>query len=128
MIPCSFLLLSRFIHVLPNFLHFYESSSTVFSLFLIPLLSFCPESIEKLYVEDQASLPTPLTLRVSTSAKCLSFSLFLCVAVELTEWGEGAGEEAGAKSYDGEKAWSSINHSILSAFTPPPFSPSSAAL
>jgi hypothetical protein len=30
--------------------------------------------------------------------------------------GEGKGKGGGAKSYDGEKAWSSINHSILSAW------------
>ncbi len=29
--------------------------------------------------------------------------------------GEGGGDGGGAKSYDGEKAWPSINHSILSA-------------
>ncbi len=36
--------------------------------------------------------------------------------VELTdgEWYGGGGE--GAKSYDGEKAWSSRNHSILTAY------------
>jgi hypothetical protein len=28
--------------------------------------------------------------------------------------GEGGGDRRGAKSYDGEKAWSSINHSVLS--------------
>jgi hypothetical protein len=45
------------------------------------------------------------------------------------EGGEGGG---GAKSYDGEKAWSSLNHSVLSGFVPlgfafflsqPPLSP-----
>jgi hypothetical protein len=30
-------------------------------------------------------------------------------------WGEG---EGGAKSYDGKKTWSSINHSILSFLAP----------
>jgi hypothetical protein len=30
----------------------------------------------------------------------------------------GEGEEEGVKKYDGEKAWSSINRSILSALTP----------
>jgi hypothetical protein len=32
--------------------------------------------------------------------------------------GDGGGGERGAKSYDGEKAWSSINHSIFSACKP----------
>jgi hypothetical protein len=50
-------------------------------------------------------LPSPFP-----AASCLSFSVFLCVARERGEWGVG-----GAKSYDGEKAWSSIDHSILSA-------------
>ncbi len=41
-------------------------------------------------------------------------AVILCVAVELTD-GRGAGEVGGgAKPYDGENAWSSINHSILS--------------
>ncbi len=36
---------------------------------------------------------------------------------ETTCWGRGGGGKAiGAKSYDGEKAWSSINQSILSVF------------
>jgi hypothetical protein len=50
-----------------------------------------------------------------TSASCLSFLVFLCVAaVELTVGSGGAGVGGGAKSHDGEKAWSSTNHSILS--------------
>ncbi len=40
------------------------------------------------------------------SASCRSFSIFLCVV------GRGGREWGGAKSYR-EKAWSSINHSIL---------------
>jgi hypothetical protein len=37
--------------------------------------------------------------------------------VELTDsdWGGWRGEGGGAKSYDGEKACSSVNHSLLSA-------------
>ncbi len=49
------------------------------------------------------------------TASYLSFSDFLCVAGRsnlLTEEGEGGGR--GAKSFDREKAWSSINLSILS--------------
>jgi hypothetical protein len=41
-------------------------------------------------------------------------SLFLSLPVELTD-GRGGGGGWGAKSYDGKKAWSSINPSILSA-------------
>ncbi len=50
-----------------------------------------------------------------------SFSLYQssCVSpVEFTDMKEGQ-DGRGAKSYDGEKAWSSINHSILSAELPP---------
>jgi hypothetical protein len=49
----------------------------------------------------------------------------------LTGQGEGSGR--GAESYDGKKSWSSINHSILSALSPPnhpplsPISPNSQA-
>jgi hypothetical protein len=39
----------------------------------------------------------------------------------LTE--EGGWDGGGAKSYDGEKAWSHINHSILSGITTPILSP-----
>ncbi len=62
------------------------------------------------FIEDQA-LPTPLYPPLPT-ASCLSFSVFLCVAGQ-AYWrgGEGFG---GTKSYDGEKSWSSINHSVLS--------------
>ncbi len=35
------------------------------------------------------------------------------------DWGEGVGEEPN-QSYDGDKAWSSINHSILSGLNPNP--------
>ncbi len=45
------------------------------------------------------------------SASCLSFSVFLVSPLELTREG-GVGQ--GAKSYDGENAWSSLYHSILS--------------
>ncbi len=70
------------------------------------------ESIEW-FIEDQASrrrhmiwlLPHPLP--PFSLASCISFSAFMCVAGR-------AGRGGRAKSYDGEKAWSSINHSILS--------------
>jgi hypothetical protein len=41
-------------------------------------------------------------------------SLFLSLPVELSD-GKGGGGRGGANSYGGEKAWSSINHSILFA-------------
>jgi hypothetical protein len=52
-----------------------------------------------------------------SSASCPFLSVFLSVAgrAHWRERGDGGG--GGAKSYDGEKAWSSINHSILSALT-----------
>ncbi len=42
------------------------------------------------------------------SARCLSFSVFVVSPVELI------GSGGGVKSNDGEKAWSSINHFVLS--------------
>jgi hypothetical protein len=55
------------------------------------------------------SSPTPLSL----SKFCLSLSAFLRVAGQ-AYWREGGG----AKSYDGEKAWSFINHSKLTDTIP----------
>jgi hypothetical protein len=51
-------------------------------------------------------LPHPLPL--SSVSK---LSVFLSLPVRASDGGEGRG---GAKSYDGEDAWPSINHSILS--------------
>ncbi len=59
-----------------------------------------------------SSPPPPLS-----SAKCLSFSVFLCVAGPTNQvtTGEGKGGGArGAESYDRKKTWASINRSILS--------------
>jgi hypothetical protein len=77
-----------------------------------------PESIEW-FIKDQAFSPsydlapptTPLPLSLE---KAGSLSQFSCMSsVELTD---GRGRRvAGAKTYEGEKAWSSINHSILYA-------------
>ena len=68
-----------------------------------------PVSVE-CFVEDQtfslsyylAPPPAPPTHHTLPLASSLSFSVFCVVAGR------------GAKSYDGDKAWSSINHSILS--------------
>ncbi len=61
--------------------------------------------------ESLAPPPPPPFSLVSLSQSCCE------LPVNLTnERGEGVG--GGAKSYDGEKAWSSINHSILSAQSP----------
>jgi hypothetical protein len=71
------------------------------------------------YIEDQAfSLSYDLTPPPLSRQQVVSLSQSPCVSrVELLTWigeldGDGGG---GAKSYVGEKAWSSINHSILSA-------------
>ncbi len=72
-----------------------------------------------LFIENQAFSPSynlappphPLP-----SASCLSFSVFQFVTGR-TYWrkmGEGGG--GGAKSFDNEKAWYSVNHSILSGY------------
>ena len=50
-------------------------------------------------------------------ASCLSFSDFLYVAGRAYWWERGVGGGGGgAISYDDEKDWSSINHSILSVW------------
>ncbi len=73
-----------------------------------------PESIEW-FIENQDFLPSydlappPLPL-----ASCLPNSLFLSIAGR-AYWRERGG--GGTKPYHGEKAWSSINHSILSGHT-----------
>jgi hypothetical protein len=56
------------------------------------------------------SSPTPYPPHPSVITLSLSSYVLL---VELTD-GEGGGGGRGAKSYDGEKAWSSTKHSILS--------------
>jgi hypothetical protein len=61
-------------------------------------------------------LPHPFPL--FPSASCLSFSVFLCIAGQRLPTGEdGEGVEDEPNSYDGEKTWSFVNHSILSDFT-----------
>ncbi len=52
------------------------------------------------------------------SASCLSFSVFLCVAGRACWRERGGGGEGVPKSYDSEKDWSSINHSILYGLDP----------
>ncbi len=67
----------------------------------LPLSSLLPESI-KWFIEDH---PSPV------SKLSLFLSLPMCRPSSLLKRGGGGGE--GAESYDGEKALSSINHSIL---------------
>ncbi len=84
-------------------------------IFLVRLAFFVLVSESEYFKEDQAfsssydlvSTPPPPCL---PSANCFSFSVFLCVAAYSSERGEGAGGRA--KSYDGEKSWSSINYQI----------------
>ncbi len=47
------------------------------------------------------------------------YSSFSDSYVSPVELDDGRGEGDGAKSNDGEKAWSSIIHSILSVYKPP---------
>ncbi len=68
------------------------------------------------FIEAQAFSPSyDLAPPPLPSASCLIFSVFLSVArgAYWDDWG-GEGSGRGAKWYDDEKAWSSINHSILS--------------
>ncbi len=53
------------------------------------------------------------------SASCPCFSVFLGVSGRAYTDGREGGGGRGAKSYVGEKAWSSINHSILFDSPPP---------
>jgi hypothetical protein len=62
-------------------------------------------------------MPSPV------SKLSLFLSLPVCHRSSLLSEGGGPGGGrggGGAKLYDGEKAWSSINHSIFSAFNTPP--------
>ncbi len=79
-----------------------------------------PESTEW-FIEDQAFSPSydfvpPLpSSSLIPPANCLSFSVLLChrsLPAYWRYWWERG--EVGAKSYDSEKAWSSVNHFILS--------------
>ncbi len=55
-----------------------------------------------------SAIPLPLS-----SASCLSFSVFLCVASRVC-WRQGGGQGVGGRSQI-EKVWTSIYHAILSA-------------
>ncbi len=79
------------------------------------------ESI-KSFIEGQAflrlfdlALPLPPPSPVP-SASCPSLSVFLCVADRAYCWERGGRRWGRARSYDHEKAWSSINHSVLSGW------------
>jgi hypothetical protein len=74
--------------------------------------SLQPESIEWL-IEDHAFLPSP-----TPSLSLQYLSLPVCRRSGLLT-GEGRRGGGGAKSYDGEKGLSSLNHSIHSASSPP---------
>jgi hypothetical protein len=80
----------------------------------LSLLRVATVSIKR-FMEDQAPPPPPSpTSPLLPSASCLSFSVFLCV-VGRAFWREKGGGGGGrANPYDREKAWSSVNHSILS--------------
>ncbi len=61
--------------------------------------------------------PLPSPTFSCQQLQCLSFSVFLCVnGRAYTEGSAGGGgrDGGGAKSDDSKKAWSSINHSLLS--------------
>ncbi len=101
-VPCYFLLL------------WSGARDALFPLTLCVCLRVAAESIEW-FIEDQAfalsyDFAPPPSPR--PPASCHSFSVFRGVAGQAYWRGGG-----GAKSYDSENAWSSINHSILSAPT-----------
>ncbi len=68
------------------------------------------QSVER-FIEHQAFSPSNDMARSSLSP-VIKFSL-VKLTVLTEKWGEG-----GAKSYFGEKAWSSVNHPILSGRNP----------
>ncbi len=76
-----------------------------------------PDSTE-LFIEDQGfsppykfgSFPPPLPAHLITSVSSTSVTH----SKNESQLADGIGDGGGAKAYDGEKAWSSINHSILS--------------
>ncbi len=71
------------------------------------------------------SSPTPSPSPVRKLS--LFLSLPVCFANRAYTVGTGVeGGGRGAKSYDGKKAWSSINHSKLSGFLSPPLHPGAA--
>jgi hypothetical protein len=64
---------------------------------------------------DVVNSPTPFSKFPISRQQDVSLSQSSCVSpVELTvrRGGGGRGDGGGAKAYDGEKAWSSIYHSI----------------
>ncbi len=70
-----------------------------------------PGFLVVVYFGSLSSPPLP-------SADCLSFSVFLCVALRAYWRERGVGKVEGAKSYDGEKASSSIIHEPLPGIWP----------
>ncbi len=118
--------------VIYDFPHDPSEFPYIWRKFFFSFLSlYCMLKTVKIYlffIGDQAfllsydSAPRP-PLPPLPSARCLSFSAFLCVAGRHTvltgesgERGEGGGGGRGAKLSDREKAWSSLNHSILSGW------------
>ncbi len=77
-----------------------------------------------MFIEDQVFSPpynlappaAPPSHPLPSASYLFFFSVFLCVA-DWVYWREREARDGGwAKLYDGRKAWSSINHSILSFF------------
>ncbi len=80
------------------------------------------QNVTELFIENQAFsgriirlLAHPL-LPSLVSKLSLFLSLPVCRQVEIADWGRGGGGR-GAQFYDREKAWPSINHSMLSDVT-----------
>ncbi len=119
--------------ICPPSLHFYSSSTQPTRILTFYPKSICffqikPEMSTFLFllhvqneVEDQAfslsydlAPPTPILLSaVSKLDRGSHRKIEKERQLADGRWGRSGG---GAKSYDGEKAWSSINHSILSAY------------
>jgi hypothetical protein len=76
-----------------------------------PKITFMQRVLMYYRIPGLFSIPYALAPSPSPVSK---LSLFLSLPVSPVELTDGR-EGVGAKSYDGEKAWSSINHAILSA-------------
>jgi hypothetical protein len=69
------------------------------------------------FIEGQDMAPSshPIPFPYLPSASCFYFSSSCVSLVELTDEREWGRERGRSQAYNNEKAWSTINHSILSA-------------
>ncbi len=95
---------------------------------LVPsdIIERSPGSESKWFIKDQTFLPSYdlAPLPPIAPSPVSKVSLFLSLSVCRAYWqkgGTGGGSRGRSESYEREKSWSSINHSILSAQAHAPF-------